>query len=248
MGLAQSSVFSRHAHDEVQIGAYEGGLKRFWIHGREVEATAGHLVVVPSGEPHASKAEGAGTTFRVVFLGARLFETLAEEVGRRSGDLRAFGGTSPCHGKLLGLVDALASGTSLRQETLLLEFVAGLLGAHGQPGTRKRSEPAAIKRARRYLHDNVETRVTLGELSREVGMSKYHLLRTFRELVGLPPHAYLTHLRITRSRALLRAGMPPADVAAVLGFVDQSHFARHFRREVGVSPGRFQRYMSAAGR
>jgi AraC-like DNA-binding protein len=75
-------------------------------------------------------------------------------------------------------------------------------------------------------------------------MSKYHLLRAFREAVGLPPHAYVTHLRIARGKQLLRAGVSPADVAAALGFVDQSHFARHFRLQIGTSPSRFQKAMT----
>jgi AraC-like DNA-binding protein len=70
-------------------------------------------------------------------------------------------------------------------------------------------------------------------------VSRFHLVHAFTSEVGLPPHAYQIHLRIRRSRALLAAGMPLGGIAADLGFADQSHFGRHFRRVVGVTPGAY---------
>jgi AraC-like DNA-binding protein len=57
--------------------------------------------------------------------------------------------------------------------------------------------------------------------------------------VGVPPHAYQIQLRIARARHLLALGMPPSAVAAEVGFHDQSHFIRHFKRVLHVTPGEF---------
>ena len=63
--------------------------------------------------------------------------------------------------------------------------------------------------------------------------------RAFRAAYGLPPHAYLTNLRVQRARELLDAGLRPAEVAAHVGFTDQAHLTRHFKRVVGVPPGAY---------
>jgi AraC-like DNA-binding protein len=102
-----------------------------------------------------------------------------------------------------------------------------------------RSDPTAIRRARAYLLAHLTERVRLDELAAHVRMDKYHFVRLFSARVGLSPYAFLTQARIVRARELLRAGESVADVAAAVGFCDQSQLHRHFRRIVGVTPGQF---------
>lgn len=66
-------------------------------------------------------------------------------------------------------------------------------------------------------------------------------MRQFRREVGLPPHAYLTQLRLARAKGLLARGTAIAAVATDCGFAAQSHLHRHFLRTYGVTPGRYQR-------
>jgi AraC-like DNA-binding protein len=72
-------------------------------------------------------------------------------------------------------------------------------------------------------------------------MSPFALLRAFRGETGLPPHAYLNQLRVRLARRLLDRGVAPAEVAAEVGFADQAHLTRHFKRVMGVPPGAYQR-------
>jgi AraC-like DNA-binding protein len=71
------------------------------------------------------------------------------------------------------------------------------------------------------------------------------LVRLFRERTGLPPHALQVAHRIRAARRLLEAGQTIAAAAAATGFVDQSHLHRHFQRSLGVTPGEYQRRLSA---
>ncbi|HYM70106.1 MAG TPA: helix-turn-helix transcriptional regulator, partial [bacterium] len=66
-----------------------------------------------------------------------------------------------------------------------------------------------------------------------------HLCRTFHREVGLPPHAYQTQVRVERARSLLRNGVPIAEAAAAVGFYDQAHLTRQFKRVIGVTPGQY---------
>jgi AraC-like DNA-binding protein len=94
---------------------------------------------------------------------------------------------------------------------------------------------------RDLLHERIVDPPSLAELAAEVGTGQFAVLRAFRARFGMPPHAYLNQLRVRRACALLDAGTPAAQVAVAVGFADQSHLSRHFRRVVGVAPGRYQR-------
>jgi hypothetical protein len=67
-------------------------------------------------------------------------------------------------------------------------------------------------------------------------LSLFQAHRRFKHRHGLPPHAYQLCVRIAQAKQLLRSGSSPSSVAATQGFADQSHFARHFKRLVGVTP------------
>jgi AraC family transcriptional regulator len=73
-------------------------------------------------------------------------------------------------------------------------------------------------------------------------VSPYHFARLFKHSTGLPPHQYVIACRVERAKELLRERdrLPLADVAAEVGFSSQSHFTRHFKRLVGVTPRRFR--------
>ena len=99
----------------------------------------------------------------------------------------------------------------------------------------------AVERAKRYLEDRFTEPVGLDELAALTGLSRFHLVRIFAKYVGVPPHAYQIKVRIERSRALLEAGTSPVSAAVDVGFADQSHFTRHFRRVMGVTPSAYAR-------
>ena len=65
---------------------------------------------------------------------------------------------------------------------------------------------------------------------------------------GLPPHAYQVRVRIARARELLAAGAAVKQVSAELGFADQSHFGRHFRKATGLTPAEYQRRVTGRTR
>jgi AraC-like DNA-binding protein len=67
------------------------------------------------------------------------------------------------------------------------------------------------------------------------------LARSFERAIGLPPHAYLEGVRIRRARQLLDRGAPLVEVALTVGYPDQPHFTRRFKRFVGITPGQYVR-------
>ncbi len=83
--------------------------------------------------------------------------------------------------------------------------------------------------------------VSLSELATACGSSPFHLARAFTAQFGLPPHAYLNNLRVMHAKRMIRAGVRLAEVAYAVGYCDQSHLNRRFKKIVGVTPSQYAR-------
>ncbi|MPY32588.1 helix-turn-helix transcriptional regulator, partial [Streptomyces adustus] len=81
---------------------------------------------------------------------------------------------------------------------------------------------------------------SLADLATALGLSRYQLLRAFRTAMGVPPYAWLAQYRVARARGLLESGLRPAEVAPLVGFADQAHLTRWFRRVLGVTPAAYR--------
>jgi AraC-like DNA-binding protein len=98
-----------------------------------------------------------------------------------------------------------------------------------------------VWRARDHLRDGYSVRVTLDDLGGLVGMHRYALARAFTREVGIPPHAYQTYIKVLRARELIASGYSLSDASVAVGFSDQSHLGRYFKRMLGITPGRYAR-------
>jgi len=99
----------------------------------------------------------------------------------------------------------------------------------------------AVERAKAHLREHYSETVSLQSLAAASGLSRFRLVHAFTQVVGIAPHAYQIHVRVDRARAMLRSGMPPVQVATSVGFADQSHFNRHFKRILRVTPSEYAR-------
>lgn len=183
----------------------------------------------------------------MVFFPPALVATMASELGARAAPhLRKAQDNAPgffrAYQRLCAAV--LHDATPLEQQSRLSACVHLLVESYGERRTAVHFDNGgsrAICRAKEYLRERFNEPVTLDELATEVDLSRFHLLRTFARHVGLTPHAYQLHVRIERARTLLETGVPPPTVALLTGFADQSHFIRHFKRVMHVTPSRYAR-------
>ncbi|GGD83010.1 helix-turn-helix domain-containing protein [Caballeronia grimmiae] len=90
-----------------------------------------------------------------------------------------------------------------------------------------------------YIESNFDKTVSLAQLADLSALSVSRFATVFREQFGLSPYKYLCELRVRRAQTLLLAGVPGSVVATEVGFFDQSHLARHFKRLCGMTPSAF---------
>jgi AraC-like DNA-binding protein len=98
----------------------------------------------------------------------------------------------------------------------------------------------ALTRVMRYVDERLGESISLADLANLAGVSRFHFARQFRVSTGESPMEYRRRMRIERAKRILaQQSATIAEVAIRLGFADQSHFTRTFRRMVGVSPGHY---------
>jgi AraC-like DNA-binding protein len=243
--------FTRHVHEQYAIGVILSGVEEFGYRGVRHRAGAGSLVLVDPEQVHDGHAGvPGGWTYRMLYPSVEVIAGIAAELlaGRGTPYFpeAVVSGASGAHAAALlrAAHRAAERGDDLASSTLARTAFGALVREHAARRPPRTPLPAgdrAVRLAREILHGRLVDPPTLEDLARTVEVPPFTLLRAFKAVTGLPPHTYLNTLRVRRARALLDSGTPAAQVAAEVGFTDQAHLNRHFKRIVGVPPGAYQR-------
>jgi AraC family transcriptional regulator len=133
------------------------------------------------------------------------------------------------------LADALATALAVQ---ILRHYVHPSLIALSPANGLSRER---LLRVRDYIETHLEDRLTLTHLAEVACLSPYHFSRSFKQSVGIGPQRYIMRLRIERAKTLMRRTRRPlAAIALETGFADQAHLTSVFRRETGLTPGRYR--------
>jgi AraC-like DNA-binding protein len=211
------------------------------MNGASWRAADGAILVVPPDAPHsADPLRGHGWTYRTLYPSAEVMDAALGRSSESAWFSRPVVADREIANSIAVLHEKLESSeATLATEVTLLEVLGSLVERHADFGSPARAESAggAVTAARKYLDENYSTAIKLAELSGVCAMSPFHLIRSFREAVGMTPHVYLTQVRANRAREFLLGGLGISTTAYRCGFSDQSHLTRTFKRIFGVTPG-----------
>jgi AraC-like DNA-binding protein len=237
-------VYAPHAHDEFTIGVCVGGAELIDYRGGHIRTGPGSIVVLAPGEMHTG---GPGNTtdgyaYRALYADPTLLTdgTLGGLPHFREpllDDPELAAALRVAHTELSACPDPLEA------ESRLPWLLTALARRHSTSRPASDTIPGAALVAhavRDRLADELLTPPSLSALAADFDLSRYQLLRAFRTTMGIPPYAWLAQYRVNRARFLLEAGGRPAEVAAQVGFADQAHLTRWFRRVLGVTPAAYR--------
>ncbi|WP_019135678.1 helix-turn-helix transcriptional regulator [Cellulomonas massiliensis] len=233
-------AYPAHTHGDWTLLLVDTGGVDYALDRARHQAPPRSLTVLPPHVPHDGRAAlPGGFDKRVLYvderwLPARLAGAAAD--APHVADAQLARAVRALHGSL-GRRDDLESESRLA-------FVAERVVAHlDRRAVRERRDVDRADHATaRHVRDRLDAddRTTLVALAAELGTHPTRLVRAFGRAYGMPPHRYVVGRRVDRARRMLLAGVPTAEAAVLAGFHDQPHLTRHFRRLLGVTPGRFR--------
>jgi AraC family transcriptional regulator len=179
------------------------------------------------------------------------YETIISDIVR--GGAADFGPGTPISDPLTSqIVSTIAremEGGSLDRllvDALNMALAARMVGQFIDPSKITLEPPNGLSRERvqrvcDYIEAHLDDRLTLADLAGVACLSPYHFSRSFKQAVGIGPQRYVMQRRIERAKTLMRrSNQPLAMIAQEVGFADQSHLTSLFRRETGMTPGRYR--------
>jgi len=242
-------AFRPHAHEEFFIALTDAGIASPEYRGDKHVVGPGDLIVMNPEEAHAGgPPAGVSWTYRALYPSQDLMRQIMAEFPTGMPAMPWFAADvvrDPHVATRLRRFHELSESpgsNALQRETWLAEGLVFLADRHAGFSRAPRApgcEPRAVQLARDYLHEHADENVTLRDLARHAGLTPYHLCRVFRQTTGMAPHSYQIQMRVRRAKNLLLAGYPIAQAAVEAGFWDQAHLTRHFKRIMGLSPGRY---------
>ena len=245
-GVAVKEPYPRHWHEEYQFCLIQAGGGELVYRGSRHDTPQTSLFIVHPGEVHSNHTQ-TGCSFRTMYVDPELIRRTVCDVAGRTQGLPFFPDPMVLDPEITAVYQSLHlsfenGGTTLERESLGLHFLMQLLQRCAQDGLRLKPagrEPRTVQKVREYIVEFHASNISLSELARLANVSPFHLTRVFAKEIGMPPHAFQTQVRIAQAKKLIRSGLPLADVAAVTGFADQSHFIRHFKRLLKITPGEY---------
>ena len=231
-------AYPPHVHDAWTVFLVDDGWIRYDLEARHRGAGGEGVFILPPNVVHDGRAGAhGGFRKRVLYLST---DVLDERLIGPAVDRPDIPGPA-LRQAVHALHRALGHPDDALEAESRLALVGDRLRAHltaTLPGTGSSPQGLAGD-LRDLLEERLFERTTLAQAGRDLGASPSHLVRCFTDSFGIAPHRYVTARRIDAARRRLLDGEPIALVAAEVGFYDQAHFSRQFKRHVGTSPGRY---------
>lgn len=256
-GTFSEFEFKPHYHLDYHIGMVTQGVQKQRFQGKSVLLGPGRISIMPPGEIHDGSGyddnEYSMCTFRISasLLTQYMSEISGKELSLVGDDIAPF------------FAGAMLENTTLANR--LIQLYQGVQNPQGlsalpvQEAWLKLFDPlfqslkvvtpqavegglsiTQLMLVREYAEANLANKISLEKLASLCDLSRYQFLRRFESSMGLTPHNWLIQLRLERACLLLRLpNQNLAQVAANVGFYDQSHFNRAFRKWYGITPSQY---------
>lgn len=241
--------FDKHVHDEYTISIIYGGVMEAFMGGCLQKVPNLNIAMLNPDEVHSnSTLKGEEYKHYSLYLKPSYVRDIVGEtfttnhVSFKSNTLE----DPTLAYKLIWLLEQDDQGlmSSLEFECQLIDILNDLLIKNTKVTTFKeyRAQDDLIVRAKEFINDNYYLDLSLEDIAKELGISKYHFLRAFKSKSHLSPHAYLMVRRVEKAKQALQKGASIITTAHACGFSDQSHLHRRFKAVLGTTPKEYQQF------
>jgi AraC-like DNA-binding protein len=239
-----TACYHAHSHDEFSFGVIDSGIADYRNLKQYNKIGAGDTVTINPDDIHSCNPMLGDWSYRMLFVDTDWIGQLQSEMlGIDNIDYLPFSdilNRSPQAYQQFQVLFAslLNESNPLVVESHLIQY----LQQYFLVKQTEKSNSLNIRRVKELLSDQLNINHSLNDLAKESGLSRYHLIRCFKQSYGLSPHAYQLDERIKHAKTLLKAGHSLIDTSHLLGFADQSHLQRNFKKRLAITPKQYQSY------
>lgn len=243
-----------HYHDFHKLILFLSGQASYAIEGKSYVLNPGDLVIVPRGCIHCPQIEDPAPYERIIlYISLEFLRRMSTEdcnletcFDTAKADfsfvLRPEGKYDSFLNVLLSLEKTILSegfGKDVLKRALFLQFLVEVTRAKEQAQFRSVSTARFDEKTvsiLQYLNAHLTEKISIDDLASQFYLSKYHMMRKFKDETGYTIHAYLSEKRLMLAREYISTGMPVLQACEACGYGDYSSFSRAYRKRFSASP------------
>ena len=242
-GAEEFYSVKKHSHKELSIGLIENGSSSVSCSEFRFEMNPGDLILIPPDSVHLCSPEKKDRfLFKMIYLDSAwlgsVFDLAPEFLMPIKVKLKK---------QEINFIRNFLNNFQLKTDRMELEtnliflleeiFFNIFKITPTFAENSKNLQPDSVKK---YLDENFIEELTLSDLEKISGQSRFSILRKFRSKYKLTPHAYIINKRIEIAKKMILENRSVARTAADSGFFDQSHFIKTFKKYVGMNPSEYK--------
>ncbi|MDW6004675.1 AraC family transcriptional regulator [Vibrio mangrovi] len=237
------ACYGKHTHEEFSIGAVDSGLSDYFNSNVRCRIQTGSIVIINPSEVHScNPAPDTNWSYKMLYVCPKwLSHIQSMVVGQHLKEFVPFSVNHLENHQIFTQLQKLSniltkSNNDMQIEENCIAFFSNLFAMTNQYSYDKQSPKRNVSRAYEYIRDNFKCNISVKDIASYSGLSEYHLIHAFRKTYGITPHAMQIAMRINEAKRQLKEGNKIASIATDLGFTDQSHFHKNFKKLVAATP------------
>lgn len=243
-----NACYGKHTHEEFSVGSVDSGQSDYFNNNIESKIEMGSLVIVNPLEVHScNPIPDTNWSYKMLYVCPKwlgnIQSMIVDNPSKNFIPFSIIHTHSPeLYWQFQSLADSIINNVDhMKVEEESIEFFSNLFHNTNALDIDELSiTKANIAKAHRFIRDNFKNNISIKEIALHSGLSEYHLIHSFRKTYGIPPHAMQIAMRINEAKVLLKKGHNIVSVATELGFNDQSHFHRNFKKLVAATPAQYK--------
>ena len=243
--------YSKHSHETFAIGIIGTGEIGIEFHAQEKQYLSPNQIVVfnPNQVHHTNSKTKKSLDYYTLHVNlpwckkiqSELFDEKDKFINIRPNIIDE----KNIHDKLIRIFENIRLNKSECDNEKLEEVLVYILKKYSKVDTdneKNEYENILLDKVEKYILDNTDNPITLEDISLEVGYNESYITRVFKKKFGLTPHAFLINKRVEKAkRKLLNdEDVNLAQLSNEVGFYDQSHFSKVFKRVFAMTPNNYK--------